>query len=138
MDIAPPTLTHSLTLELIDATGTATPLDADLRYDSSDPYAVVACFDTHQTKVCWVFGRSLLRRGLFEPTGEGDVHVWPCLDSSGRAVTIIELSAPNGVALMQARSEQVLGFLRETETLVPYGTEPLHIDVDTAIAQLLA
>ncbi len=138
MDIAPPNLTHSLTLELIDATGAARPLEADLAYDTRDPYAVVACFGSPATRVCWVFGRSLLERGLFEPTGEGDIHIWPCLDSYGRAVTIIELSSPDGVALMQANSNQVSDFLRETETLVPFGAEGLHTDVDRAIAQLLA
>lgn len=138
MDIAPPTLKHSLTLELIDATGTATPLQADLGYDVRDPYAVVASFGSPDTAVCWVFGRSLLSRGLFEPTGEGDIHIWPCLDSCGRAVTIIELSSPDGVALMQARSNQVAGFLRETEVLVPFGSEDLGSDVDAAIARLLA
>ncbi|MBA2773174.1 MAG: SsgA family sporulation/cell division regulator, partial [Nocardioidaceae bacterium] len=46
MDIAPLSVTHTLTLELIDASGTATPLEAELRYDNHDPYAVSACFDT--------------------------------------------------------------------------------------------
>ncbi len=60
MDIAPVSLTRALTLELIDADGAVTPLEAELRYDSSDPYAVAACFDTGGTEVCWVFGRDLL------------------------------------------------------------------------------
>ena len=86
----------------------------------------------------WVFARELLASGAYEPTGDGDVHVWPCLDARGRAVTIIELSSPDGEALMQARSDDVTEFLRRTESLVPSGSETNLIDVDGAIAQLLA
>ena len=46
MDIAPVTVSHELTLELIDTNGQATPLEAELCYDSVDPYAIAACFDT--------------------------------------------------------------------------------------------
>ena len=138
MDIAPVTVSHALTLELIDASGQATPLEAELCYDSLDPYAVAACFDTGEARVRWVFARELLASGLYEPTGDGDVHVWPCLDARGRAVTIIELSSPDGEALMQARSDDVTAFLRRTEQLVPRGSETELIDIDEAIAQLLS
>lgn len=138
MDIAPERVTHALTLELIDASGKVTPLQAELRYDSHDPYAVAASFATGGDGVRWVFGRSLLKHGVFQPTGDGDVHVWPCLDSRGQAVTIIELTSPEGEALMQASSHEVCSFLRRTEDLVPMGTEALHIDVDGAITELLA
>ncbi|HEY7044061.1 MAG TPA: SsgA family sporulation/cell division regulator [Nocardioidaceae bacterium] len=138
MDIAPVSVSHPLTLELIDAHGRSTPLEAELCYDSFDPYAVAACFDTGEACVRWVFARELLACGLYEPTGDGDVHVWPCLDASGRAVTIIELSSPDGEALMQARSDDVTNFLRRTESLVPSGTEGELVDVDDTIARLLA
>ncbi len=135
---APVTLTRSLTLELIDSEGDVRPLQAELRYDNRDPYAVAAHFDTGGTSVCWVFGRDLLARGLFSPTGDGDVHVWPCLDARGRAVTIIELTSPEGQALMQAQSQEVSDFLRHTEALVPSGSETKHVDMDQVLAQLLA
>lgn len=135
---APVSLTRALTLELIDAEGVVRPLEAELRYDKRDPYAVAACFDTGGTSVCWVFGRDLLARGLFSPTGDGDVHVWPCLNSLGRAVTIIELTSPEGEALMQAQSQEVSDFLRRTEALVPSGSETTHVNMDKVLAQLLA
>ncbi len=135
MDI-PLSVTHALTLELIDASGAATPLAAELRYHNSDPYAIAACFNTGDI-VQWVFARDLLAEGLYEPTGDGDVHVWPCLDARGRSVTIIELSSPDGEALMQARSDEVCEFLRRTEDLVPSGTESAHIDVEDVIGRLL-
>lgn len=134
----PVSLTRALTLELIDAEGAVRPLEAELRYDNRDPYAVAACFDTGRTSVCWVFGRDLLARGLFSPTGDGDVHVWPCLDSLGRAVTIIELTSPEGEALMQAQSQELSDFLRLTEALVPSGSEAMHVNMDQVLAQLLA
>jgi Streptomyces sporulation and cell division protein, SsgA len=137
MDIAPISVTRALTLELIDASGTATPLQAELRYDNTDPYAVGAIFRTGETVVRWVFARDLLARGVFDPTGDGDVHIWPCLDARGHAVTIIELSSPDGEALMQARSDDLCEFLRRTEDLVPTGTEGEHVDVDAVIGQIL-
>jgi Streptomyces sporulation and cell division protein, SsgA len=73
MDIAPVTVSHELTLELIDANGQATPLEAELRYESADPYAIAACFDTGEARVRWVFARELLASGAYEPTGDGAV-----------------------------------------------------------------
>jgi len=137
MSIAPISVTHPVSLELIDASGTATPLEAELRYDNRDPYAVAAVFKTGESVVRWVFARDLLAQGQYDPTGDGDVHVWPCLDARGRAVTIIELSSPDGEALMQARSDQVSEFLRRTDELVPPGSETEHIDIEEAIAKLL-
>jgi len=135
---APVSLTRALTLELITSEGGVRPLDAELRYDKRDPYAVAASFDTGATSVCWVFGRDLLARGLFSPTGEGDVHVWPCLDASGRAVTMVELNSPEGKALMQAQSQELSDFLRRAEALVPSGSETMHVDMDQVLAQLFA
>src|SRR5436305_4454074 len=74
MDTAPTTVTQSLTLELIDPTGAVTPLEAELHYDPSDPYAVTTVFMTGASQVRWTFGRELLVEGLYEPSGDGDVH----------------------------------------------------------------
>lgn len=138
MDTAPVSVTHPLTLELIDSSGRATPLAAQLSYDNRDPYAVTALFKTQDTTVRWVFARELLRKGLFDPTGDGDVHVWPCLDARGHAVTIIELSSPDGEALLQAQSDEVNDFLRESEHLVPMGAEDDFVDVDEVLAHIFA
>lgn len=138
MDTAPVSVTRVVTLEFIDASGTATPLAAELSYDKQDPYAVAASFRTGATDVRWVFARDLLAEGLYEPTGDGDVHVWPCLSSRGTAVTMIELSSPDGEALMQARSDEVCNFLADTEAVVPSGTESEVMDVDDALARILA
>jgi hypothetical protein len=138
MDTVPASsITRGLALELLDANGTATPLAAELRYDKSDPYAVAACFLAGESQVQWVFARDLLKRGIHQPTGDGDVHIWPCLDTLGHAATIIELSSPDGEALIQARTDELYDFLAEAEALVRSGTEADHVDVDSALVQLL-
>jgi hypothetical protein len=138
MDTVPASsITRGLALELLDANGTATPLAAELRYDKSDPYAVAACFLAGESQVQWVFARDLLKRGIHQPTGDGDVHIWPCLDTLGHAATIIELSSPDGEALIQARTDELYDFLAEAEALVRSGTEAEHVDVDSALVQLL-
>lgn len=137
MDIIPLNVSRALTLELIDAGGAATRLDAVLAYDVSDPYAVAVSFTVTDATVRWVFARSLLATGTFEPVGEGDVQVWPSLNARGQAVTVIELSSPEGEALMQARSDEVCEFLRRTEALVALGAETTYIDIDDTISRLL-
>jgi hypothetical protein len=131
-------VSRTLTLELIDTTGEASRLDGELEYNSSDPYAVVAVFRTGPTPIRWVFARELLAEGIFAPAGDGDVHVWPCLDSRGHAVVLIELHSPYGEALLQAASRDVSDFLQHTFELVPRGTEDIQIDLDHTVLQLLS
>jgi len=130
------TLTQAVALELIDTTGSVTPLEAELSYDVRDPYAVTALFMTGSSRVRWTFGRDLLSGGLFEPTGDGDVHVWPCLDAEGHAVVIIELCSPDGEALVQARTGELSTFVDRMNQAVAPGTESAHLDVDAALAAI--
>ncbi len=131
------TVQATLVLELLDAEGLTSPVQAELRYDSGDPFAVRGDFCLDEQVVRWVFARSLLRTGLYEPTGSGDVRVRPWLDPDGRAVVHIELSSPDGAAVLQARAGDVATFLRRTEGLVPPGCESAHVDLDRALSQLL-
>jgi hypothetical protein len=126
-------VTQPVTLDLIDATGTSTPIEAELQYDSRDPYAVTTVFMTGDGHVRWTFGRDLLREGLYEPAGDGDVHVWPCLDTDGHAVVIIELCSPDGEALVQARTEDLSAFVERMTKAVAPGEESRHLDIDGAI-----
>jgi hypothetical protein len=135
---SPLSVTQAVSLELIDANGEATPIDAELHYDPTDPYAVTAMFMTGHAAVQWTFGRELLSAGLDEPSGDGDVHVWPCLDSEGHAVVIVELHSPDGEALVQARTGDLRRFVEKTCRVVPPGTESGRIDVDSAISAILA
>jgi hypothetical protein len=138
MNTAPATVTQTVTLELIDPTGAATPINAELRYDARDPYAVTTVFMTGTTQVRWTFGRELLTDGLYEPAGDGDVHVWPCLDSEGHAVVIIELCSPDGEALVQARTGDLSAFVEKMNKAVSPGTESALVDVDAAIDAILS
>ncbi len=132
------TVTRVVTLELIDATGAATPLETELSYDSRDPLAVSATFMTVAGEVRWTFGRDLLIGGLYEPTGDGDVHVWPCLDSRAHSVVIIELCSPDGEALVQAQTVDVTAFVEQMTAAVAAGDEAAHLDVDAAISAIFA
>jgi hypothetical protein len=133
MNTAPLAVTQPVMLDLIDATGASTPIEAELQYDSRDPYAVTTVFMTGDSQVRWTFGRDLLRDGLFEPAGDGDVHVWPCLDTDGHAVVIIELCSPDGEALVQARTEDLSAFVERMTKAVAPGEESRHLDLDGAI-----
>ena len=136
MNTAPLTVTQPVTLELIDATGAVTPIEAELQYDPRDPYAVTTVFMTGSSQIRWTFGRELLIEGLYEPSGDGDVHVWPCLDSDGHAVVIIELCSPDGEALVQARTGDLSTFVDRMSAAVAPGTETDHLDIDAAITAI--
>ena len=138
MNTAPLTVTQPVTLELIDPTGSVTPIEAELHYDPRDPYAVTTVFMTGSTTVRWTFGRDLLCEGLYEPSGDGDVHVWPCLDSEGHAVVIIELCSPDGEALVQAKTTDLSVFVERMNKAVEAGNESAHLDVDATIAAIFA
>lgn len=132
------TLTQAIGLELVDSTGVATPMQANLTYDPNDPFAVTAVFMTVTGDVRWTFGRELLVEGLYEPSGDGDVHVWPCLDADGNSVVIIELCSPDGEALVQARTSDLITFADRMTAMVPPGTESSHLDIDATIAAIFA
>jgi hypothetical protein len=138
MNTATSRVTQNVTLELIDASGTATPMQAELTYNPSDPYAVTAVFMTGAGNVSWTFGRDLLVEGVYEPAGDGDVHVWPCLDADGHAVVIIELCSPDGEALVQARTGDLTTFVERMTSVVAPGNESSFLDLDGTIAAIFA
>lgn len=138
MDTAPLIVSQAVTLDLIDSTGTSTPIEAELQYDPRDPYAVTTVFMTGRSQVRWTFGRDLLTAGLYEPSGDGDVHVWPCLDSDGHAVVIVELCSPDGEALVQAKTGDLSAFVDRMSKAVVPGTESEHLDLDSTIAAIFA
>lgn len=133
-------VTQAVTFAIIDATGGSTPLEAELQYDLADPYAVTIAFTSGQTQVSWRFSRDLLTMGLglYTPSGDGDVHIWPCFDDYGRAVVMIELCSPAGDALVEARAADLNIFVERMSAAVPPGTESAHVDVDAMIAAIFA
>ena len=136
MPSAPLGVIHPVTLELIGPR-VSVPVEAELRYDLSDPYAVTVAFLQEGEELTWLFARDLLMAGLHEPTGDGDVMLAPSIDPEGRAVVVLELRSPDGVALVEAPSHDVLRFLARTTRAVWPGTESRHLRVDDAIASIL-
>ncbi len=131
------TITEQMRLEFVDAQGGATPLDAEFEFNPTDPFAVSVLFKGEPHPVRWTFARDLLLQGFYEPTGEGDVHVWPCLGSDGTAVVILELCSPSGEVLVQVGSREMHAFIQRMTALVPVGSEGSHLDLDTEINALL-
>jgi hypothetical protein len=131
-------ISERMRLEFVDTEGLSTPLEADFEYNPADPYAVSVLFTDEPVPVRWTFARDLLIEGFYEPTGDGDVHVWPCLSPDGAAVVILELSSPSGEVLVQISSRSVSAFIHQMVAMVPPGAEETLVDLDAEIAQLLA
>ena len=138
INFATKSVTRVVTLELIDPSGAVAPLETEFSYNPQDPFAVSATFMTMSGRVRWTFGHDLLIGGLQEPTGDGDVHVWPCLDGNNLPVIIIELCSPDGEALVQGRVADITAFVDSMLHAVAPGTEANHLDLDTTIAAIFA
>jgi hypothetical protein len=115
-----------------------------LRYRQSDPLAVRMVFPAEYSldeqraprggaEVVWVFGRQLLASGLDLPSGLGDVQIRPCRGGH----TMVELRAPEGVALVRFEARDLKRFLWNSYRVVPEGRELRHLDADRALAELL-
>jgi hypothetical protein len=131
-------VTENVELEFVDPQGEATSIEADLVFDPVDPYAVTMVFRTGVQEVLWTFGRELLIEGRYSPTGDGDVHVWPCLSSEGGAVVIIELCSPDGELLVQADARNVQHFVTAMLASVPEGQESTFVNFDDELTSLLS
>jgi len=130
-------ITEPMQMEFVDTEGTSTPLLASFEYTTADPYAVSILFKAEPVPVRWTFARDLLVEGFFEPTGDGDVHVWPCLSAEGRAVVILELNSPSGEVLIQVSSRTLSEFIRQMLIKVPLGNEADLIDFDDELDEVL-
>lgn len=131
-------ITDEITLEFVDPKSGSPELSADLTFNPADPYAVTVLFRTGVEDVAWTFGRDLLIEGLYEPSGDGDVHVWPCLSANGSAVVIIELSSPDGEVLVQTNSRPITQFVTRMLESVPEGHESSYLDLDNGLQALLS
>jgi hypothetical protein len=127
-----------LPLQLIGA-GSPSEFSALFSYDARDPYAVSITFGSTRVggkdPVTWLIGRELLRVGLDQPTGEGDVRVGP---TSRSDVLFLHLRTHAGEAVMELSRAALAAFVRGTETLVPFGDETAVIDLDEGLAVLLS
>ncbi|MFD7668032.1 SsgA family sporulation/cell division regulator [Streptomyces sp. NPDC059788] len=110
---------------------------ARLRYDSGDPLAVQVVFppvaSLDGAEVVWTFARDLLTDGLREPSGRGDVHIWPC----GPDNTMLEFHTADGLAMVQFQARDLRRFLMRSYGVVPLGSEGRYLDVEGDLAALL-
>jgi hypothetical protein len=123
-----------------------TEVPALLCYDGTDPFAVRIAFgeigedggDTamEETGISWLLSRELLQAGLESPTGDGDVRLWPAHASAD--VLYLHLRAPSGEALFELSRGTVAAFLRQTEALVPSGSEGDLLALDDELQALLS
>ncbi|MFD8816479.1 SsgA family sporulation/cell division regulator [Streptomyces sp. NPDC059627] len=117
----------------------ALPVEARFHYDPARPLEVRVDFLTgNGGAVAWVLSRDLLVRGLGQPAGDGDVHVWPaCPRHDGDGLWIF-LQGRTCAALLECRTGPLRAWLEETLRAVPSGTEGLSMDWDEAFAHVLA
>jgi len=102
-----------------------------------DPYAVRFDFPVPQgpddANLSWTFGRELLASGLTEPSGDGDVHVWPC----GPDLAMVELRSDTGSALIALPVREVRAFLYRSYAEVPPGYESDYLELDRLLHDLM-
>lgn len=112
-------------------------VEVELRYDSSDPFAIKACFlRGTPNEIDWLFSRELLAAGLLEPTGEGDVRIGPSVsDPEG---VQIELKTPDGAATFTVRAKDLKDLLDCSHAMVPGGEEFLWIDFEFELHRLVS
>src|SRR5829696_9252621 len=113
-------------------------LDASLRYDPDDPYAVHLSFPTSPGRdpIEWIFARSLVVDGLSVPAGDGDVRIWPSPEDLGGPV-YVELCSPYGRALFAVPRPVLADFVHRCHALVPAGSEGSFLDLDAELEMLL-
>jgi hypothetical protein len=129
------TVTTPLTLSVSAVTGEAE-LDAELRYDPSDPLAVSLAIGIECGEpVVWTFARDLLADGVKAPSGEGDITIEPASDLDSRELRIT--LATDCLATMLASRDRVVEFLVESYTVVASGAEFATIDFDAELAAIL-
>lgn len=112
-------------------------IHANLRYVCDDPFAVHLTFPATAAlegeAVEWIFSRELLDDGLYEPAGDGDIHLWPGTPDR----LLVEFESPHGMALVDFAAADVREFLHGSYRAVPAGKESRHVDIDTELAGLL-
>ncbi|MET7619209.1 SsgA family sporulation/cell division regulator [Streptomyces sp. NPDC005408] len=118
------TVERELVCQLVLEAGRTVPVPTRLVYRTDDPYAVHLSFHTDSdVPVEWCFARDLLIEGVFHPTGQGDVKVWPGRTPRTMNFVYLLLSAPTEHALIQAPARAVAAWTERTLRVIPPGAE---------------
>ncbi|MFE7439645.1 SsgA family sporulation/cell division regulator [Streptomyces chartreusis] len=125
------------TLQLVVAPGRTIPVSAYFSYRSWDPYCIhVSFYNEGQTPVSWAFARDLLAEGMVRASGLGDVRIRPG-DGEQSGLLCLELSSPEGHALLTMPVDVLIPWLGQTYHLVPVGFEDTSLDLDGELSRLL-
>jgi Streptomyces sporulation and cell division protein, SsgA len=117
-------------------------IPVELRYESTDPYAVRMTFHLPgDAPVTWAFGRELLLDGINGPSGDGDVHIAPT-EPEGLSDVRIRLQVGADRALFRVGAAPLVAFLDRTDKLVPLGQEctlgDFEDNLEAALGRILA
>lgn len=128
----------SLTIHTIPEPKIRVSLKAEFHYAVADPLTVlVELHASPSDVVSWVISRDLLYDGTTEPSGLGDVRLWPSV-SGTRRVMYMKLEAHGTSCLLEMDSEPLEKWLLETFALVHPGTELCDVDWHAVTAGLMS
>src|SRR5215218_10619144 len=140
-----PGYSSPITLQLVGPQSW-TDVPALLCYETSDPFAVRIAFGDvgddgdaagpEDGGIAWLVSRELMQSGLDRPSGDGDVRIWPAHGATD--VLFLHLRAPSGEALFELSRATVAAFVRQTEALVPSGSESALLALDEELQALLS
>ncbi|WP_442807255.1 SsgA family sporulation/cell division regulator [Streptomyces sp. NBC_01294] len=113
------------------------PLRAVFHYTQTDPLVVLLELQPPEGGgVTWTISRDLLFDGTDEPSGMGDVQVWPAV-ARGRRVLYIHLESHDGSCLLKVDRRRLEKWLQGIFDLVHPGTEFCQVDWDAGAAALV-
>ncbi|MEY9490684.1 hypothetical protein RKD26_006478 [Streptomyces calvus] len=124
------TVERELEFELVQPSRPGAPhpvgVPTRLLYRTDEPGSVRLAFHIDSgAPVEWVVERDLLIEGVFRPTGEGEVQVWPSRGDGCRPLVCLALDSPFGRAVLCAPIEPVKAWLERTVILVPPTEDPV-------------
>lgn len=132
----PTIIRNEIPMNLIVSGDKIVKIDTTFDYAAHEPFSVRASFITVDGAIEWVLSRDLLAQALTEPAGDGDVSAW--VEGTGStAVFCLQLTSPNGQALLETDASLIQDFLDRSYLTVPAGAESNMLNMDSLIAQLL-
>lgn len=130
---SPTTLISRTVPTLVTVNQECDAIPTKLSFDSTDPFAVTLTSLSAHGEVEWVFARELLRDGLTEQTGEGDIKV-----HSEFGAVVLELTSPTGRARLECARHSVELFVDDIYATVPDGLERQSESLDTWLTELVS
>ena len=136
--MTPQVTTRQIQLTLLTIGDADCVVPGTFRHEPRDPYAVRVGLHIDGCLVEWIMARELLQAGLVDMAGLGDVCVHPGIDEQGRLIVHLELSSPDGEAVLMIPARELEQFLVASYRSVPAGAESDLLDIDAALIDLLA